>query len=430
MSPPGPEARLCAECAGVAPLAVCRTCATEDRPYAHGDCVRCALAASARQLVGDPDGPLGPVYHAIVAAPQPYSAHNWLRSSAAAAILGEIAAGTVALTHEALDAQRRRRGADYLRHLLVAHGVLAPRDDELVRLEAWVAARLAGVEDTTGRRLLASYATWRVLRRARARAGRIPTGARTPTRHAKTCLNAAIAFLAHLERGGRTLDACTQADIDMWLTDGPPAAADVADFLDWAATGNRIERFVVPAAPRGHGPTLDADARWDNARRCLHDDTLEIGDRVAGSLVLLYGQQLSRIVGLTRDQITVTDGVTRLHLGTTPIEVPPPLDTLLAGLASQRRPYSGVGSPAASPWLFTGLDPGRPLTASQLGQRLRHLGIEPAPARRAALVDLAARLPAAVIAKLLNITPATAVRWVQDTGADWNTYAAHIARVH
>jgi hypothetical protein len=381
MSPPGPEARLCAECAGVAPLAVCRTCATEDRPYAHGDCVRCALAASARQLVGDPDGPLGPVYHAIVAAPQPYSAHNWLRSSAAAAILGEIAAGTVALTHEALDAQRRRRGADYLRHLLVAHGVLAPRDDELVRLEA--------VEDTTGRRLLASYATWRVLRRARARAGRIPTGARTPTRHAKTCLNAAIAFLAHLERGGRTLDACTQADIDMWLTDGPPAAADVADFLDWAATGNRIERFVVPAAPRGHGPTLDADARWDNARRCLHDDTLEIGDRVAGSLVLLYGQQLSRI-----------------------------------------RPYSGVGSPAASPWLFTGLDPGRPLTASQLGQRLRHLGIEPAPARRAALVDLAARLPAAVIAKLLNITPATAVRWVQDTGADWNTYAAHIARVH
>ena len=53
--------------------------------------------------------------------------------------LGEVAAGNLPLSHEALDTHPRRRGADYLRHLLVANGVLPARDDALVRLEAWVA---------------------------------------------------------------------------------------------------------------------------------------------------------------------------------------------------------------------------------------------------------------------------------------------------
>ena len=95
-------------------------------PYLDGCCVRCALAARAAELVGGTEGPLGAVYEAIAAAPQPYSAHNWLRRSAAARLLGQVASGQVALTHEALDAQRPRPGADYLRHLLVANGVLPP----------------------------------------------------------------------------------------------------------------------------------------------------------------------------------------------------------------------------------------------------------------------------------------------------------------
>jgi len=144
--------------------------------------------------------------------------------------------------------------------------------------------------------------------------------------------------------------------------------------------------------------------------------------------VVLYGQQLSRIVGLTRDQITTTGNITRLHLGTTPIDIPPPLDALLTSLAHQRRPYRGVGSPAQSPWLLTGLDPGRPLTAYQLGQRLQRAGIQPNRARRASLAHLAGQLPAAMLARPLNIAPTTAVRWVNTAGGDWNNYAAQLAR--
>ena len=142
---------------------------------------------------------------------------------------------------------------------------------------------------------------------------------------------------------------------------------------------------------------------------------------------MLYGQQLSRIVAITRDQITVTDNTTvRLHLGATHIEIPEPLDALLIRFTSERRPYTGVGTPATTPWLFPGLDPGRTLTAYQLGQRLRRLGINPAAGRRSALAHLAAQLPAAMLAKLLNLAPTTAVRWVRAVGGDWTTYAAHI----
>jgi hypothetical protein len=388
--------------------------------------VRCALAERARHLTGGPDGPLPAIYQAIIAAPQPYSAHNWLRSAAAATILGDLAAGTLPLTHQALDAHPRPRAANFLRHLLVAHGVLPPRDDALVRLEAWVTARLGEFACPEHRRLLRSYATWRVLRRARQRAEHARR-AHTPTRHAKNCLLAAIAFLDFLDQRGRDLASCTQADIDTWLNDGPPSAHLVHDFLVWATERKHATGVSsIPRPPRREGPALHDDTRWAIVRRLLHDDTLDLGDRAAGCLVLLYGQQLSRIVALTRDQIRSHRNGARLHLGATHIEIPEPLGGILAQLARSRRPYTGIGTPPDQPWLFPGLHPGRPLTPAGLGRRLRLLGIGATTGRRSALIHLAARLPAAVLADLLNIAPTTAVRWVRTAGGDWTTYAAQI----
>jgi len=53
--------------------------------------------------------------------------------------------------------------------------------------------------------------------------------------------------------------------------------------------------------------------------------------------------------------------------------------------------------------------PGRPITASRLGQRLRILGIYAMAGRRATLTGLAAQMPAAVLADLLHLAPTTAV---------------------
>jgi len=192
--------------------------------------VRCALAERARELIDTGDGPLAPVYGALLAAPQPYSAYNWLRSGVSAAILVDIASGALALTHEALDDHHQPRAANYLRQILVAHGALPARDDAIVRLEAWVGARLDGLSSGPQRALLRSYGTWWVLRRARQQAEtrRRP---HTPTARAKTSLNAAIAFLSSLDERHKDLASCSQSDIDIWITDGPPSAPEISDFV-------------------------------------------------------------------------------------------------------------------------------------------------------------------------------------------------------
>jgi len=90
------------------------------------------------------------------------------------------------------------------------------------------------------------------------------------------------------------------------------------------------------------------------------------------------------------------------------------------------RTHTGTGSPAVTPGLFLGGLPGKPITASRLGSRLRALGIYAQTGRRAALLDLAAQLPAAVLADLLGLAPGTAVRWMRHAGGDWSGYAAEL----
>jgi hypothetical protein len=117
-----------------------------------------------------------------------------------------------------------------------------------------------------------------------------------------------------------------------------------------------------------------------------------------------------------------------IHFGKHDIPVPQPLGAALLKLISEGRTHTGVGTAARTRWLFPGGMPGKPITASQLGKRLRALGIYAMPGRRAALTDLAAKLPAAVLADLLNISSGTAVNWMHEAGGDWSRYAAEIAR--
>jgi hypothetical protein len=90
-------------------------------------------------------------------------------------------------------------------------------------------------------------------------------------------------------------------------------------------------------------------------------------------------------------------------------------------------PDTGVGSPAQTRWLFPGGLPGRPITAKHLAGRLRRLVIPTQPGRRSALIDLAAQLPADVLADLLNLHP-SAAKWSHEAGGNWSCYTAEIAR--
>ena len=183
--------------------------------------------------------------------------------------------------------------------------------------------------------------------------------------------------------------------------------------------------------PEHPGDALDAEDRWAIVRRLLHDDQLELVDRVAGSFVLLYAQPLSRVAVITHDQITLhDDGAVSVRFATHEIGLPEPLASLRRQRSPRepRRGHIGIGAPTTSPWLFPGHLPGRPITPARLGERLALFGIDARAARRAALLQLAAELPAPVLAGSLGITTTTAVDWVKAAGGDWANYAADITR--
>lgn len=431
--PPGPDATRCADCADTTTPGghICDDCGIEDRLYERGRCVRCSLERrTAKLLRGDhPEVPdtLMPIHNAIVAAAQPYTALNWLRVGAGATILSDIATGRLALTHQALDDHPRPQAADYLRRMLVAHRLLPERNEDLAHTERWVTDLLSGIERPPDRRLVTTYATWRVLRRLRNRADRNP-GPWTATRHTKTQLAAAVDLLDWLTDHDLTLTHLTQGDVDAWLVTGP-AAYQARDFLNWAAEHGHCPQMTVPPPVSRTGTTMHPNDRWAILERLLHDDHLDLTDRVAGSLLLCCAQPLTRITALTVDQITTTP-ITTIRFGTDHINVPEPLATLLNNHIHTRRSHIGVGSPPTSRWLFPGHLPGRPLTPARLGERLGKLGIDARAGRRAALIQLAAQLPAAVLADLLNLTPGTAVGWVNNAGGDWTRYAASLATQH
>jgi hypothetical protein len=431
VSPPGPDARTCADCAGLPTSHTCIDCGREDKLYERGRCNTCSLRRRTGELLraGGEQIPtsLVAVHDAIIATTTPRSALNWLRNGAGAAVLADLAAGTTPISHTGLDAHPRRGGADYLRHVLVAAQVLPARDEALARLETWVAATvLAHVEHPEHRRLLQAYATWRVLRKARRRAEHNGNGP-TPTNYPRTQLLVAARFLDWLDQRGATLAQCSQGDLNCWLADGP-AGYPIRDFLTWTAEHHHSPPMLTPTISRTTGTATDPDERWALVARLLHDDTLDLTDRVAGCLLLCYGQQLSRIAVMTSDQVHLHEGLVSLRFGAHDITVPEPLSNLLTELIDSGRSNRGVGSPPTSPWLFPGHLPGRPLTPSRLGERLRQLGVRALPGRRATLLQLAAEVPAAVLAELLHLTPGTATRWTRDAGADWTRYAADLAR--
>lgn len=432
VDPPGPTATRCSDCTGVPDLGhTCVDCGIEDKLYANRRCDRCTLARRIGDLLADDTGTvpdnLCSLAAAIIAAPNPRSALNWLRTGAGATLLTDIAASRLALSHDTLDQHHQPRVANHLRRLLVTHGVLDERHEDVERVHRFIRDTLTRIDRPADRQLLQAYATWRVLRRLRRRA-EATTGPRTATNHARTNIKAAVRLLDWLHQRGTSLTGATQTDIDAWLITGP-GATYARDFVLWATQTGRCAALTILPPQAATGTTTDPDEHWRTVQRLLHDDTLDLTDRVAGCLLLLYGQPLSRITLITHDRIDRRhDGTLTLRFGPDPVTIPEPLAGLIRELVDTGRRYIGVGSPATTPWLFPGLQPGQPLSAARLGVRLAKLGIDGRAGRRAALTHLAAQLPAAVLAELLGISNSAAVNWVQDAGGDWSRYAADLAQ--
>ncbi|MDQ1031112.1 hypothetical protein QF035_008694 [Streptomyces umbrinus] len=156
---------------------------------------------------------------------------------------------------------------------------------------------------------------------------------------------------------------------------------EAGHFVRWALS-QKIARDLSFPSERWNGPSqpMDVEARWATARRLLHDDTLKSEDRLAGLLLLLYAQWPAAISRLTVDHIEETNGAVRIRLGAVPVDLPAPVSELALQQVGVRRSHAVLGR-TDSPWLFPGGQPGRPISAWAMGERLRKLGIRLAQTR-------------------------------------------------
>ncbi len=430
---------LCPTCYP-APILDCSVCGQHARcrrttPDRAPICFRCQLDRRLHQLLAGPDqavpATLGRLHQAILQIGNPVTSLGWLDRSPAAAVLAKLASGELALTHQALDELPRGFAVDHLRQLLVASGALPERDPHLARLEQAIGQLAATLAHPDDARLVRAYGTWRVLRRLRRSAehGKLTIHA---AHHGRDLVAEAARFLAWLRGRDRCLATCRQADIDQWLATGATATRQlVRGLLGWAGEQGLLAGITLPSVSTvSPHRTLDTDQRWALARRLLHDPTLDPVDRVAGALVVLYAQPVARIARLSRADLARDGDQTWLRLGRDRLLLPKPL----AGLAHQltgNRPVGMAGNLDHTPvWLFPGRRPDTPMHPTHLARRLGKLGVDCLASRNTALLQLAAEVPAAVVADLLGLNASTATKWAQLAGGNWTRYAADRAGTH
>ncbi len=427
------EAPLCGDCAVPDPgfFKTCPACGSPGRLIA-GACRRCHLRQRLDEVIADGAGNVRPemqvLHQTLATTDRPATVLAWLSSGTSQAMLTELAAGPRPLTHAALDKMPASKPLAHLRSVLVATGTLPARDEHLVQLERWITQTVATRADPQEKEILHRYAAWHVLRRLRHRIrGTHATHCQAGV--ARRNIAAAVTFLNWLTARDLTLASCPQAGLDQWMAGASTSQrGPTGHFIRWAKN-QKLTSLDFPAA-RWAGPTrvIDAEGRWAQARRLLHDGTLKPEDRVAGLLVLLYAQQPAAISRLTLGHVQSSGGEVHLRLGREAVVLPEPLAGLVLHLVATRQGHATTGDQGTSPWLLPGGRPGQPISPCQLNQRLHQIGIRPGPARSTALFQLATELPAAILARMLGIHIDVAVAWQRASAGDWMSYAADVSR--
>ena len=287
---------------------------------------------------------------------RPQSGVMWLRRSAIAReTLRDLARDRMPSSHAALDAAEADRAVEYLRSLLVRYGALPPRDRRLADFQRWAAAKLDAIGNAGHRQLLERFLRWRLLRHLRSGGTTATPLGHSPYQRAKQRLTVAIAFLAWLADRGRHLGECTQHDLDAWFGTGPTTRRHVITFLSWARQQRIIRDVEVPVISTAGAEACPPgpDARLAAIQRLLLDETLAPGDRLAGCLVALYGQQVSTVAVLRTTDTSCAAGATRLKLGADWLDVPEPVATVLRQHLRHRANMTTAANPASS-WLFPG----------------------------------------------------------------------------
>lgn len=422
------DAGLCERCAGEEVRQVCCGCGAEEANYLAGRCMCCVVRERLDELAsgGDPGAvdALRGYLTALAENPKPITVLRWMGKSRGYETLVELVTGALALTHEALDGVERGQSTLFLRAALVRHGALGERHEQSAALAAFISREVLRVPDGPDRLTLRTFATWKVQHEF-ARAERHGRAKRTGAQYARTLVRIAADLLAWLSQQEMTLGDLRQEHLDYWLAEGPSQRTRIRIFIAWAARRGIVPRLSAPApTTRRHVDPLDPHERLRLIRRLIDDEALDLGDRVAGCLVLLFAQPISRLVLLTKDDVQDDNERLLISLGREPLVVPEPLAILLRRLKERQAGPASTGVKLDSRWLFPGLRLDTAIHEEAMRRRLKRLGISGRAARSAAALQLAKTMPAAIIADLLGVHEATAEDWTQLAAGDWARYAA------
>lgn len=175
-----------------------------------------------------------------------------------------------------------------------------------------------------------------------------------------------------------------------------PRAGVVRCDVAWLARDGNIAPLQVAWNTRGEvARPLEDDHRLAVLRRLLHDEKADPRDRLAGCLLLLYAQPLTRTAALETSGIALnSEGRGTITLARGAIELPQPLGSVALKMRDQRLEVTRRDG-----WLMAGRHAGTHVTAEYLRQRLKRYGITSRPGRHAALLALGARLPAPILAE-------------------------------
>lgn len=412
---------VCNSCYDHVAAGLCRGCGASTRIYANGRCHRCVLERELETSL--PLEKLAPVRSALLTGRSPQAALRWLTNSSGGALLRRIGGGEIELSHEALDdLGLDKRHADYVRQLLVATEVLPDRGEVAERLALWLDGFVKDLPAPHAR-IIKPFGEWHILRgvRRQDQRGRLTDSGAKWARQRVRC---AASLLAWVDAKGTDLATLSQLDLDEWLAEGPTTRYSVRSFLRWAADRGQAPKLSVPLRQTLSGAEHAEDTeRWALVETLLNDDDVSLDLRVAGLLVLLYGQHLSRIVRIRLEHVEPGPPTT-VALGSTPLQLIEPLDDLLLQLAAQ--PVGHLAPAVTSPWLYPGGHAGQHITAEQLRKRLEaETGIRARATRNTAMLHLAREIPVPVLADLLGLHFNTAVEWVQLARGDWSTYVAN-----
>jgi integrase len=402
----------------------CVSCGDEAELYSGGRCQRCVLGATAQRLLTNPDtGLIAPelqvIVDALTAMHRPNSGLTWIRQPHVDRVLRELALHPT-LTHELIDQLPAGRTTDYMRNLLVEHGVLPSRDERLARFQSWALAAQQRITTEEHRKVVARFIRWSLEKRLRS----MSTVTDSAFLRAKQTVTVTIQFCNWLAaEHDVTVQQLTQAHIDLWQSSGPTTREHILRFIRWAIKAKLIASDLeVTPHRRGTAPRMPITQQNAVIEQVAHQQTLHPRDRLAAILIIVFAQRAEDVAALTWDQVTITADTVTIDLAGLPIHLPPPLDEPVRALAAGNY-NSQTAAHRNSPWVFRGYTPGRHVTPTHLRNYLRPV-LAALEARLGTLNELTQTTPIAILAETLGYSPQTLEAHARASASTYSRYIA------